>query len=661
MSPPVKSKSNGDDAKNEAEAEKEPPCLRIFIGGIDPLNGLTSAMVLDRLPKTGVTNVRLGSTYLHCTVQDLTQRALVQRTLHHCKWKQCKLTVEDAQDDFLTRLAHERCTEKKDNDATSKSPQAAASPSTEGTIATPTIDSKDPSSSLEVRRHWRVKRRFGAPMVLVDTHPKVVCNWTELRVNRNKKHYQNRSMHLKFNDVGDIVQDNVDADTSDDGVSSEDEDSTSSRVDASSVASSHSSRDNDSSLDQRDNGDDDHRVAKTSTSGTYVWSSSSSSDDESSSDDDKRPSDDEVADEPATAARLLNSGKSSQTMEPPSDDEENSVDDDNAISVSSESEPESNGSASKNDRDEHYDPETIDLSKDMEMNESVLAQLFPNAFPVVDTAVMKPQEAKAETKRQAATTTMVRYDPTDLSAQAKYELSDDDEDDDHDRSAAEISTNDKYGETIDMDTEETNVAVSTPDNVAALASPAETYIYEQGKLESVFKESREQEAMPHTQQPGVFSFGFDLPALPPDTTTKASSSSVSVPDEMYHGEQVQEVDEMETSQSEKDTTEPIDFAAATAVAKGPKLFAFPSDELLDSLNRQFFYGFDDGKRIADNLDEWRNDPTVRESWLERRAALTLDWKRKRKAGLAQRKQRDNNDNNKHPRTTAQRPRPRSDR
>jgi hypothetical protein len=609
------------------------------------------------LPKTGVTNVRLGATYLHCTVQDLTQRALVQRTLHHCKWKQCKLTVEDAQCDFLTRLAHERSIKKKDNDATSKttttavSPTAAA-PSTNGTIATPAaVDSKEPSSSLELRRHWRVKRRFGAPMVLVDTHPKVVGNWTELRINRNKKHYQNRSMHLKFNDMGDIVQDDVYADTSDDGTSSDDEDSTSSPGDTS-VASSHSSRNNDSSIDQSDNNDDDHRLAKNPT-GTYVWSSSSS-DDESSSDE--LPSDDEVADEPATTARLLNSGKSSQTMEPPSNDEEDSVDNDKAISVSSESEPESNGSASKNDRDEHYDPETIDLSKDMEMNESVLAQLFPSAFPVVDTAVMKPQEAKTETKR--ATTTMVRYDPTDLSAQAKYELSDDDEDDDHDRSAAEISTNDKDGETIDMDTEETNVSES---NVAALAPPAETYIYEQGKLESVFKESREQEAMPHTQQPGVFSFGFDLPALPPDTTTKASSSSVSVPDEMYHGEQVQEVDEMETSQSEKDTTEAIDFAAATAVAKGPKLFAFPSDELLDSLNRQFFYDFDDGQRIADTLDEWRNDPTVRESWLERRAALTLDWKRKRKAALAQRKQRDNNDNNKHPRTTAQRPRPRSDR
>jgi hypothetical protein len=647
-SPSIKPQKSNDDAKEGEDVT--PLSLRIFIGGINPLNGLTSQMVLDRLPQTGISNVHLGETYLHGTVQDAAQRALVQRTLHNCKWKQCKLSVENAKEDFLTRLARERSTETTSSSTLTKTTSSHETPITDGAIATPVVAAiaaiaadaaaatKD-SSSLEPRRHWRVKRRFGAPVVLVDTHPKVVSNWTELRINRSKKHYQNRAIHLKFKDNDD--DDDNDAVTSGQEELSqegdEDSDASASSQQGGSEASSH----NDSSSHADSSHDPPNRSDKKNTAmptDTYIWSSSDDESSSSASDDD-----DAVVDELANAAPVPGNSKSSHVHEPEYDDEEDSVDDAVASVSSEESEQGSTGSGTKNDTVDNHDVETIDLNKDMEMNESVLAQLFPGAFPAVDTtSSSKPPEEQNKKKRKAATT-MVRYDPTDQSAQAKYELSEDEDDNELATTAqvttqaTKISTGDEEeeSETTAMDAEETNAKTTQQDS----GPPPDAYVYEQGQLESVFKESREQEVTTLRSPPGAFSFGFDLPALPPDSTIDTTTSTVSIPLEKPENEPVH-APEKDVSQLVEDTTESIGPDTVPVAKRGPTLFEFPSEELLDSLTSKFFYGFDDGKRIVENLEEWRNDPTVRESWLQRRAVLTLDWKRKRKAALSQRKQRD---------------------
>jgi hypothetical protein len=670
-SPSIKPPKISNDGAQEEGEDVTPLSLRIFIGGINPLNGLTSQMVLDRLPQTGLSNVHLGHTYLHGTVQDAAQRALVQRTLHNCKWKQCKLSVENAKEDFLTRLARERTNETTTSSTkttASSRPSSHKPPFTDGTIATQSpvvvtaaaIDADTKDSSLETHRHWRVKRRFGAPVVLVDTHPKVVSTWTELRVNRSKKHYQNRAIHLKFKDNDDDNDNAVTTSGQEDLSHEGDEDSDQSASEQGGFEASSqgdSSSQADLSLDPSNRSDQKTTSMPTD---TYVWSSS---DDESSSSDDD--DEDEIVVKRANDAPVSGNGKSSLVQEPECDGEEDSVDDD-VTSVSSESEQGSNGSGTRNDSVDNHDVEAIDLGKDMEMNESVLAQLFPDAFPA-DTTSSKLLEAKNKKKRKAATT-MVRYDPTDQSAQAKYELSEDEDDNEQATTTQNTKTSngDKEGETTAkdyvetnaMDAEETNAMDAEETNAKttqqATGPPPDAYVYEQGQLESVFKESREQEATLQSQS-GAFSFGFDLPALLPDSTTDTATSTVSFPLERQENEPVDALDK-DVSQSMEDTTESIGPDTVTAAKRGPTLFDFPSEELLDSLTSKFFYGFDDGKRIAENLEEWRNDPTVRESWLQRRAILTLDWKRKRKAALSQRKERDG----KH-RMSRPRPRPRSSR
>jgi hypothetical protein len=67
-------------------------------------------------------------------------------------------------------------------------------------------------------------------------------------------------------------------------------------------------------------------------------------------------------------------------------------------------------------------------------------------------------------------------------------------------------------------------------------------------------------------------------------------------------------------------------------------FEFPNESMLNEMVRNF-YKMNDGERIMNDVDEWRNDPSVKDKWLKERLALTQDWKRKKKFALSKQQKR----------------------
>jgi len=286
-----------------------------------------------------------------------------------------------------------------------------------------------------------------------------------------------------------------------------------------------------------------------------------------------------------------------------------------------------------------------DLTEDVAFNMTILSQIFPDMQPASKRDRKNDDkndgshstgglQQRKESTGWATSGQMLRYDPTKQSAE-QFVL--------NDKSKKENDTQElEESSTIGKDKEEKIVTTSNKDKNDSVEN-----VYEQGKLEEVFRKAREDvsSAVQATannafEDPAVttassgFSFGFDLGADQSETQQQPAGgvfsfsfnvegSTTPVPEPGNMGN-LQPTESATPGQSELDM--------ATAPRKRQRLaFGFPEQELDEFVTD--FYTSNDGRRILEDLEGWRQDEALRQEWNQERRVLTLDWKRKRKLAL----------------------------
>jgi hypothetical protein len=176
-------------------------------------------------------------------------------------------------------------------------------------------------------------------------------------------------------------------------------------------------------------------------------------------------------------------------------------------------------------------------------------------------------------------------------------------------------------------------------------SPARLrHIYEQDKLEAVFREAREDLSTPHeapgaqsTDGSGSFAFGFqvgegsDKGGAAGSSDAPAASSSFAFAFGLGNSEPAAEDgDPIDVDVGANDGDSEIDDGPRV---KRRCLGSAFSEEELDSYIHRFLTG-NGGDRILADVDEWRKDESLKAQWVKERTQLTLDWKRKHKAAKA---------------------------
>ena len=680
-------------AESAKEEQQQLQKQRVYVGGIDPSRGLqvndVVTRIQNRLPVSTLDDIHLGSTYSQFTVDDLATYETIHKMFHNVTWKGCKLTIEVARPHLLERLRLERRVGKEEH--TSEASSAATA-------------SKDEANHL-LRRHWKVKRRFGEPFFAVDTKPFTAESWeTFSRAAKRKRtnaaaalgkrdkysSRHNRSILLRFDHVevadkaegkstekagAKALSQSSKTDESSGGLAGSEEsrgskyawsDENSSSDDCSSATApdedvqpaAGACSESESSMvhgertepEQARLGEpskgnasrNDH--SEESKSNSYIWSDD---DDDSSSDDassgtepneNMQPSDGASSESESSVAHNENKeatklpwkadAHSAMANEFESAVDFDELELDEAVTTN-DSLPSQEEMASPED------PNIVDLSQDVDRNMSLLAQLFGSTTaaqeqdkPVADTATtatptqsQSDDVVKQKRKPTVAAPKMMRFDPTDLNATENY-----------------LADSDSEEEAPGNEEEKTNGGPSWFSQEAASSDP----VYEQGKLEQVFKASREsitEQAGDSQANAGVFSFGFEVAETDAATTQPLQA----VADNKAGGDASQSKGQTIFGTS-ADTTNgtPTELSAAAPERNrrpsALSLFDVPSDDMIKGMVRNYFYDGEYG-RIMNNLDGWRRDPAVKEQWLKQRHTLTLDWRNKRKAALERKKRK----------------------
>jgi hypothetical protein len=568
---------------------------RVYIGGFDPPR-LTTDQVIERLLSSlkdavEIQDIYRGSCYCHMNVlsrhDDITALEVITKTFNNVKWKGCKLRVEAAKPHFLVRLSLE--IEQRNHH---KKEAAAIQTQTERSSSVQTIP-----------RHLKIRKRHGDESWKVDTKPCRVTDWPSFVKMKRKLHNQmdekisadkskklksvmsvseNRALHLVFDT--DVVLNRSSPMVQRDDESGE------------ATVSVNSASTSTSSLEKN-----------TQRTGAYAWSDDNVNDSSSQSggkmdtstvrnnpiqvDSDAYVwSDDASSGSSSAGGHFATKSTKRKTLSGPNAMEEfesaanfdDVPDDEESVSVA--------------------DPLAfVDLEQDVKINLGVLTQLFPDVMskPI---AVNATEQSASEFKRGLASGwdlggQMVRFDPSNASAD-QYLLPSDK------RAAFTMKPDLDQEAKIDV----THAEITTKG------------IYEEAQLESVFREAREVVA---TTGDG-FSFGFNLPD-PPALTSAASVSFL-------------------IGEPSRNTEFATKTASPLAVTDSPSLLSpkrrrlhFGTDELDDCVEN--FFTLSDGRKIQEDLERYRNDPEVKEHWLQERKTLTLDWKRKRKHAVSRQSKR----------------------
>lgn len=610
---------------------------RVYIGGIEPSRGLKAQDVIRRIEKhlvgtssdVALEDIHLGSRFTQFTIVttetgpaddvdnntssstiDNPHYEAVRKMFHNVTWKGCKLKVEEARPTFLERLQLERQSNSS-NATTNELTIHATATATIPSGATPSVEQPPP------RRHWKVKRRFAEPLVVVDTHPYRTDSWESFKTayqrsrrrqqqssnidqkSRQKSARYNRSIHLRLaaSDTASVplsvldtsIDDQQERKTRPTTVASLRESDEDDEVSTSTAATTSSQ---DGSLQSP------MHEKELNTAARYVWSDEESSEDETNNSDQstRTPYNDTTTSTPAIA-----------------NDQSQLLDEFSAGGMDFDSNPVA--TPPSNEESEMGEQPEIDLTGDMDRNMSLLTGLLGEA----------PTKPDRLPPKRNLPPPMLRFDPTDPNAQQNYLVEESDDDDDDDRGAL-------------PQLPDTTLPSKLVPESAATAPTKQGAIYEQQKLEAVFKESREaQSAEQHTIQPEtsensgnmMFSFGFDTvtnEAGPQDVTIFSApavtnaSNRAGVPNDPTATTEHAKLDQHQQQHSE--------FPEHLHLG----LFEVPSAELLQNYVKSYFFD-GDGSRIINDTDSWRQDPSVKEKWLQERHALTLDWKNKRRAAL----------------------------
>lgn len=338
--------------------------------------------------------------------------------------------------------------------------------------------------------------------------------------------------------------------------------------------------------------EDDAASTATSEKGAYVWSdeeSSSSSSPSSAASEARRGSCESTHAEDLPVMASAAEAYSSESAE----EEE---DDDDALE-----------SAKYHDNEEPFptdDAVDRDMDTDVQSNLNVLAQLFPD---MVDRKPQKPKEEQEAlaTSGWGATGEMIRFDPSQKSS------------------------------------EQFVVPHKEPDNEPVAEEPTDTNeqdqgdVYKQTELEEVFRKAREVDATPLLVKPSDkevtpegFAFSFDLGRKEGDPPT---TGGFSFGFDVNPDAKPKSVPAAETLRG--DSGDGDELAAEHPEQRRPRCYF--AEEELDALVEDF-YSLNDGQRILEGLDGFRNDEKLAEQWKKDRRVLTLDWKRKRKYALSRR-------------------------
>ena len=293
-----------------------------------------------------------------------------------------------------------------------------------------------------------------------------------------------------------------------------------------------------------------------------------------------------------------------------------------------------------NFEDEKTSPVNTNLDEEANANQSILAQLFPELSGTKRTSEGASANKSQENSSWPSSRQMLRFDPTQLSAQ-KYIL---------EKETQIQTTSDAEEDESDSDDIEThhdgeaNIATNEEQVVAEDSSKGEA-VYRQDALETVFKEAREAESevvVLDTEEEAAqtgFSFSFsvgDTPQKPQEKSSSAPTDGFSFSFDFQSKSQAEptvsnSIDEQKiTSKGDAGS----DMVDAENKARRRYGLGIPSEDLSNYVRS--FLEYDDGKRIIEDPQGYKKDPTVQAKWEEERKVLTHDWKRKRKLAVSRR-------------------------
>lgn len=328
----------------------------------------------------------------------------------------------------------------------------------------------------------------------------------------------------------------------------------------------------------------------------------------------------------------------------------------------------------ENEATSQYDDDvSVKLEDDIRSNLGILSKLFPGEsvsntplnVAAVDAASAHDCSEKSKPSSAFGAGLIVqRYDPTkeDTTESMRSSVTQDlnkntdehaDSGNDSKSEADEISSessenqsvmfNEQVDKTSDNDSEsnEGNNAdaaeIKTTEQSDFRQAPQDdtgNEVYEQDKLESIFKQAREQ------QQNTGFSFGamFDnqLGGVADSQTDLTSENTGGTGFSFGFSDVAREP--MDTSSEQPEPSKPID--SDNVIEQAPKEhrrksrvgLRFPTS-VLDEYEALFF-SLNEGPQIIADMESMRNNEEIQERWQKKREVLTSDWKRKQKNALS---------------------------
>jgi hypothetical protein len=348
------------------------------------------------------------------------------------------------------------------------------------------------------------------------------------------------------------------------------------------------------------------------------------------------------------------------------------------------------------------------LKQDVETNLNVLAGLFPdmgarqpravdiNDNDDDDSSSTNPEldhtapsgdggaaGSKSKAKPQAITEPsswnasgqMLRYDPTKESAkqfvisvktQDEEHQAQDDNDDSNSNTKAELAppTDMSTGDLEEEDSIDSKDDEEEEDDEEEKEEvPKEDDVYEQGKLEDVFREARKVQEAPakvittntttvadetkKQDESGGFSFSFNVPAESKNLKEQAPgafSFSFGLPTTASSSEKLVQAEHMdEATRTRQRDAEAASESVTMAEQECPPVkrqrrgFVFPEQDLDKYVN--IFYSLTEGRHMMDDLASFRREAKVQDHWAKEKLALTQDWKRKRKYAQSRNKKK----------------------
>jgi hypothetical protein len=266
---------------------------------------------------------------------------------------------------------------------------------------------------------------------------------------------------------------------------------------------------------------------------------------------------------------------------------------------------------------------SIDMKDEVEMGLNVLSELFPDvdrkAHSVNKEAVNGTPNEVWPSANNLSGLLMERYDPSQKSAE-KYVLAEEEKDE---------STVHRGPVAMEVDPSEKDARVSSASTV-----------YEEQKLEAVFREAREGTRQTSAQDSDSFAFSFSVAAGDIPNADSAPTDTFGFAFNLGDNEDVTG-GTVSDHHASADVT--VSKSGQLPVVDSPsreckrRSTLFTEDELASFVDD--FYSLGDGQKIRDDLERYRGDQRIRERWLQERKALTMDWKRKRKHAVARQKSR----------------------